>query len=205
MIKELCQIFESTSDHPLDIFNLFLNRSTYLGYKRVNQLPNCVILDNAVVLAKGTFTVQPYTVFSGLCVLGDNTFIGPHCFIRGPIFLGDNTLIGPYSEIVRSIFLHDTKLYHRNTVLDSIFGCRVQVGGQSGTANRMLDNSDILVQSASGIEKTTSNSYGITADDDVYIGACVITMPGKYIPAGKVINLLGKADYQLATHRVYRK
>jgi NDP-sugar pyrophosphorylase family protein len=170
---------------------------------RQTEISNCVVLDNAIVVTRGEFTIQPFSVFSGLCILDDGAFVGPHCLVRGPVYLGKNSLLGPFTEAARSIISSNAKVYHRNTILDSIVGEGAEIGGHTGTTNRRVDGQPIKVKWINGIKETQS-TFGATIGNGANIGASVILLPGTYVPNNKTVHLLGNSDYQISTHRLAR-
>lgn len=127
--------------------------------------------------------IQSFCTCTGPIVFGKNVRVGPYCFLRGPLIIGDNVLIGPYAEITRTVVLNDAVLAHRNSIMDSIIGERVELAGFVYICN--INKQGVFNVSCGGKKKIRREGrFGATIDSDVYVGAAAGIMPGTYIPAG---------------------
>lgn len=123
--------------------------------------------------------ILEYSVLKGPIYFGKNVFIGQFSLLRGPLFIDDNVVLGAHIEVARSILLNDTKIFHKNTILDSVIGPNVTFSGFSGTCN-IHPNKCIDVYYKNQL-LTTSESFGATIEKNCFFSTGVMLLPGVYI------------------------
>lgn len=132
-----------------------------------------------VLIAPGA-VIKPYTVIEGPVIIDGGAVIGPHAYIRGPAIIGRDTKVGHCSEIKHSVLFPGAKAPHRNSILDSLLGWNVNVGGHLVTANLRADKRTIALKMSDGRIDTGLRKLGIIAGDGSFFGCAVHFNPGDY-------------------------
>lgn len=172
----------------------FLNAIKKLLHDEVKQ----TVISTTAVVAKSS-------IIEGPCIIEDNVKIDDFCKIKGPVFIGKDSFIGMGSlvrnsmisektrigfncEISKSYFAGSDKIAHHNVILDSIIGEKVWFGGYSGTANVLLTEQNIRCMIGDKLVDIGTNHFGAVVGNNCAIGASVIILPGRQVPANTKIQ-----------------
>jgi NDP-sugar pyrophosphorylase family protein len=145
------------------------------------------------------------SIIEGPCVIEDNVTIDDFCKIRGPVYIGKDSFVGMGSlvrnsmigedthigfncEVARTHFAGNDKIAHHNVILDSIIGKNVWFGGYAGTANALLTRQNVRYQIDDGLVDTGTSHFGSVVGNNCAVGAAVIILPGRQIPANSKIQ-----------------
>lgn len=168
------------------------------------EVTKSIISKNAII-AKSS-------IIDGPCIIEDNVKIDDFCKIKGPVYLGKDSFIGMGSlvrnsmlnnetrigfncEISKTYFGGNDQIAHHNVILDSVIGKNVWFGGYSGTANVLLTRKNIKYMINDELIDTGTDHFGSVVGDNCAIGAAVIILPGRQVPANTQIQagtILGK-------------
>lgn len=132
------------------------------------------------VLIAPTALIKPYCVIEGDVIIDEGAVIGPHAFIRGPAIIGRGARVGHGSEIKHSVLFPGAKAPHRNSILDSLLGWNVNVGGHLVTPNLRADGRNVALKMSHGRIDTGLKKLGIIAGDGCFFGCHVRFNPGDY-------------------------
>ncbi len=176
--------------YPWELFNIV---------KKVlqDEVTQSVISPNAII-AKSS-------IIDGPCLIEDNVTIDDFCKIKGPVYIGRDSFIGMGSlvrssmlnnetrigfncEIAKTYFGGNDKIAHHNVILDSIIGRNVWCGGYTGTTNVLLTRKNIRYMINGDLVDTGTNHFGAVIGDNCAIGASVIILPGRQVPANSQIQ-----------------
>lgn len=108
--------------------------------------------------------------------------------MSGIVFWGGKTSIGFNCEISKSYFSGQTDIAHHNVILDSVLGENVWFGGYSGTANVLLTKTNVKYQINDNLIDTGISHFGALVGNNSSVGAAVIILPGRQIPANSTIQ-----------------
>jgi len=150
-------------------------------------------------------TISKSSIIDGPCIIEDNVTIDDFCKIKGPIYLGKDSFIGMGSlvrycmisnetrigfncEISKCYFGDNVQTSHHNVILDSVIGKNVWFGGYSGTANVLLTRKNIKYMINDELIDTGTDHFGAMVGDNCAIGASVIVLPGRQVPADTTIQ-----------------
>ena len=140
----------------------------------------CIIEDDVII--------DDFCKIKGGCYIGKGSFIGMSSLVRN-CMLEDDVKIGFNCEVAKSHFNGHDKISHQNVILDSVIGKNVWFGGFSGTANVLLDRTNIRYEIGSGrLMDIGRNHFGAVVGDNSAIGAAVIILPGRYVPNDSVVQ-----------------
>ena len=174
------------------------------------------VLNNHVLESKisSSAVIPKTTVIDGPCIIEDNVVIDDFCKIKGPIFIGKDCFIGMGSlvrncmfgsktsigfncEISKCYFAGQTQIAHHNVILDSVMGENVWFGGYSGTANVLLTKKNVKYQIDDTLIDTGTDHFGSVVGNNSSVGAAVIILPGRQLPANSSIQagtIFGKKE-----------
>jgi UDP-N-acetylglucosamine diphosphorylase / glucose-1-phosphate thymidylyltransferase / UDP-N-acetylgalactosamine diphosphorylase / glucosamine-1-phosphate N-acetyltransferase / galactosamine-1-phosphate N-acetyltransferase len=141
----------------------------------------CIIEDNV--------TIDDFCKIKGPTYIGSGSFIGTSCLVR-QCAIGSNTKIGFSCEIGRTYFAGNDEIAHLNIILDSVIGKNVWFGGFSGTANVLLTKRAKNITCDIGDGKSVdlgTHHFGSIIGNNCTIGTSVVLLPGRYIPANRLI------------------
>lgn len=150
-------------------------------------------------------TVSESSIISGPCIIEDGVFIDDFCKIKGPAYIDKNSRVGTGSlvrnciigqessigfncEIARSYLAGKDRIAHHNVILDSIIGENSWMGGYVGTTNVLLNNQNVRYKVGDNLVDTGLPNFGAVIGAGCNIGAGVIILPGRYIPANSTIQ-----------------
>ena len=196
-INSLLRYSQNSGSFLMELINYpwdFLNTIKKVLHDEVTQT---VISTNAVV-AKSS-------IIEGPCIIEDNVKIDDFCKIKGPIFIGKDSFIGMGSLVRNSMISKETRIgfnceisksylggndqiAHHNVILDSIIGENVWFGGYSGTANVLLTRQNIRYAIGDKLVDIGTNHFGTVVGNNCAIGASVIILPGRQVPANAKIQ-----------------
>lgn len=133
------------------------------------------------VLIAPTAVIKPYTVIEGFAIIDDGASVGPHAYLRDGVIIGSHARVGHCSEIKRSVLFPHAKAPHRNSILDSLLGWNVNVGGHLVTPNLRADGRNVPVKMSDHRRIDTGlQKLGIIAGDGCFFGCAVHFQPGDY-------------------------
>ena len=191
--------FLETIKYPWD----FLNAVKKILVQEVTQ---SMISKNAVIANS--------TIIEGPCIIEDNVKIDDFCKIKGPVFIGRDSFIGMGSLVRNSMLSSETRIgfnceisktyfgghdqiAHHNVILDSVIGENVWFGGYSGTANVLLTRQNIRYMVDEKLTDTGTDHFGSVVGNNCAVGAAVIILPGRQVPADTQIQagtIFGKSS-----------
>jgi UDP-N-acetylglucosamine diphosphorylase / glucose-1-phosphate thymidylyltransferase / UDP-N-acetylgalactosamine diphosphorylase / glucosamine-1-phosphate N-acetyltransferase / galactosamine-1-phosphate N-acetyltransferase len=152
-----------------------------------------------------TATIAKSSIIDGPCIIEDNVTIDDFCKIKGPVYIGRNSFVGMGSlvrssmlnnetsigfncEIAKTYFGGNDKIAHHNVILDSIIGRNVWFGGYTGTANVLLTRKNVKYMINGNLADTGTHQFGAVVGDNCAVGASVIILPGREVPANTQIQ-----------------
>lgn len=157
-------------------------------YRGINDLssldPTVRITRPDLVRVARTAVIKPYTVIEGPAIIDEDAVVGPHAYLRGTVIIGRGARVGHATEIKRSVLFPGAKAPHRNSILDSILGHDVNVGGHLVTPNKRADDRTVPVR-VHGVSKAHDSGMpklGIIAGDGCFFGCAVKFGPGMAFP-----------------------
>lgn len=152
-----------------------------------------------------TATIAKSSIIEGPCIIEDDVTVDDFCKITGPVYIGRNSFIGMGSlvrnsminnetkigfncEIAKTYFGGDDQIAHHNVILDSIIGKKVWFGGYVGTANVLLTKKNVKYMIDDDFVDTGINHFGAVVGNNCAVGASVIILPGRQVPANTKIQ-----------------
>ncbi len=130
--------------YPWDLLSANESLLTNIKVQNLGEIEANVVIKGAVSIGKGT-VVRSGSYIVGPVIIGQDSDIGPNCYIRAATAIGDNCHIGNAVEVKNSIVMNNTKIPHHNYVGDSIIGEECNLGAGTIIANLRLDKSNIKV------------------------------------------------------------
>ena len=139
-----------------------------------------------------TATIEAGVTLKGTMMIGKNSFIGAHAYLRGPLFLGNAVKIGPCSEIKQSIILDRTAIAHFNYIGNSILGQKINFEAGAICANHYNERQDkqIYVKHEHLVIDTKTKKFGSLIGDHSKIGANAVLSPGTILEKNSVVKRL---------------
>lgn len=142
------------------------------------------------------------SVIEGDVYLGENSYVGPHAYIRGTTSIGRDCGIGDSTTVKNSIIFDHVNAKHLTYIGDSIVGSNCNFGAATQIANYRFDAGNIKAIVNDVIIDTKRNKLGAIIGDNTKMGVLCSVMPGKmigdgcWIDAGTVI----KENVERKTH-----
>ena len=171
-----------------------------------------VIEEGATI--KGTAIVEPTaTIRSGAYIqgpvyIGEESIVGPNCYIRAHTTLCKKVKIGNAVEIKNSIIMDNTNIGHLSYVGDSIIGQRSNFGAGTITANLRHDNKPIKATVKGKRISTGRRKMGAIIGDDVKTGIGTLLSPGVMVYPGAQTGIgavierdIGADKFVMTEHR----
>ena len=146
------------------------------------------IEDGAVI--KGSAVVEPSaTIRAGAYIqgpvyIGEESVVGPNCYIRAHTALCKNVKVGNAVEIKNSIIMDYTNVGHLSYVGDSIIGRKSNFGAGTITANLRHDDKTVKATVKGKRISTGRRKMGAIIGDEVKTGIGTLLSPGVMIYPG---------------------
>ena len=139
-----------------------------------------------------TATVEEGAVLKAPVIVGKNSFIAAHAYIRGGVFIDENVTIGTGCEIKSSIICNNSSIAHFNFIGDSIIGSFVNFEAGAITANHFneREHKEICVVFNGELIGTKTLKFGSLIGDCSKIGANAVLSPGTLLPKNTVVKRL---------------
>ncbi|NHJ31407.1 MAG: glucose-1-phosphate thymidylyltransferase, partial [Asgard group archaeon] len=152
-------------------------------------------LSGLVHIAKGA-RIRSGAYVVGPVIIGEDSDIGPNCFIRPHTSIGRNVRVGNACELKNSIIMNGTHVGHLSYVGDSILGEGCNLGAGTIVANLRFDNKTVKMEMKSKIVDTRRTKMGIIFGDNVKTGVGTLFMPGVKVGCNSWIgpNIVVKKD-----------
>ena len=134
------------------------------------------------------------SVIEGDVYLGENSYVGPHAYIRGTTSIGRDCGIGDSTTVKNSIIFDHVNAKHLTYIGDSIIGSNCNFGAATQIANYRFDAGNIKAIVNDVIIDTKRNKLGAIIGDNTKMGVLCSVMPGKmigdgcWIDAGTVVH-----------------
>lgn len=170
--------------HVLDLTEKYLS-----GVKKKispkAKIAKTAVINGNVIIEAGV-KVFDYAVITGNTVIGKNSIVGTHAFVRDSI-VGENSVVGGYSEVTRS-YLGEGVWLHRNYVGDSVIAGNVSFGAGAVCANLRLDEGEIKSVIREDKINSHKTKWGCAIGEAVRIGVNTSIMPGVLIGGNSLIG-----------------
>lgn len=159
--------------------------------EKKGKIENSVIRGK-VIMEKGAEIHD--SVIEGDVYLGENSYVGPHAYIRGTTSIGRDCGIGDSTTVKNSIIFDHVNAKHLTYIGDSIIGSNCNFGAATQIANYRFDAGNIKAIVNDVIIDTKRNKLGAIIGDNTKMGVLCSVMPGKmigdgcWIDAGTVVN-----------------
>jgi bifunctional UDP-N-acetylglucosamine pyrophosphorylase/glucosamine-1-phosphate N-acetyltransferase len=140
-------------------------------------------LKGNVSVGKGT-VVRSGAYIVGPVLIGEDSDIGPNCYIRPSTCIGNNVRVGNAVEVKNSAIMDDTKIGHLSYVGDSIIGERCNFGAGTICSNLRHDKGNIKSFIKGKKIDSDRRKLGVIMGDDVLTGINTTIYPGTVIEAG---------------------
>lgn len=128
-----------------------------------------------------TARLGPFIHIEGRVLIEDDVRIETGAHLVGPLIVGRGAVIGQGTQVKRSILFPGAKAPHKNTVLDSILGHQVNLGGHLVTPNKRIDGRTVPIRMSHGQRVDTGRpKLGLIAGDGCSFGCAVRFSPGDY-------------------------
>ena len=186
------QLFETASGFPrlldfqepwlaLKALNLLISEFP-LGVHHSTPHSSAILIHPEKIYIGKNVQIDPFVTLIGPLAIGDGSVIRSGAYIRPYSILAADTLVGAGSEIKGSILLQGAKAPHKNTVLDSIIGCDVNLGALATCANLRLDEKDVCVRFSEGVKiPTNMRKLGAFIGNRSKIACALVLNPGTII------------------------
>ncbi len=139
-----------------------------------------VVICNKVRVRSGAYIVGP-------TIIGDNSLIGPNCFLNSNLVIGPKTKIAQGAEIKNSILKRNVAMYHFSYIGDSLVGENVNIAAGVITAVQRFDKANIKIHINNSRLDTARSKYGAIIGDNVQLGVNTIILPGRIIQPDSII------------------
>jgi len=140
-----------------------------------------------VTIRKGTRILSGVRI-EGPAFIGENSNIGPNCYIRPYTSIGRDVKIGNACEIKNSIIMNETKIPHLSYVGDSIIGSGCNIGAGTITGNLRLDEKTVKMRIKNKIVDSGRRKLGVIIGDHVSTAINVNFMPGVRVGSRSLIG-----------------
>ncbi len=111
--------------------------------KREGEIEPGVVVKGKLHLGRGSVIRAPARI-EGPVYIGENSIIGPNCFLRNGAVVENNCHVGS-SELKNTILMSNSNAPHFNYVGDSVICEDVNLGAGAITANLRFDNQIVFV------------------------------------------------------------
>jgi bifunctional UDP-N-acetylglucosamine pyrophosphorylase/glucosamine-1-phosphate N-acetyltransferase len=167
--------------------------------EKKGKIENCSIRGK-VIMEKGAEIHD--SVIEGNVYIGENSYVGPHAYIRGTTSIGKDCGIGDSTTVKNSIIFDHVNAKHLTYIGDSIIGAHCNFGAATQIANYRFDAGNIKATINEVAIDTKRNKLGAIIGDNTKMGVLCSVMPGKmigdscWIDAGTVV----KENIERQTH-----
>jgi bifunctional UDP-N-acetylglucosamine pyrophosphorylase/glucosamine-1-phosphate N-acetyltransferase len=172
--------------YPWDLFSfckILFEKQLKKKYKKISRN---VKIEGNVFIGKNTI-IYENAVIRGPCYIGDNCVVGNNSILRECTNIENNSVIGANCEIARSIIQENCKI-HSGYIGDSIIDRNCKIGAGIITANKRLDEKEIVVKHRGKEICTNFKKLGVIIGENTKIGIRVSTMPGSLIGKNCIIG-----------------
>jgi bifunctional UDP-N-acetylglucosamine pyrophosphorylase/glucosamine-1-phosphate N-acetyltransferase len=144
------------------------------------------------------------SVIEGNVYIGENSYVGPHAYIRGTTSVGRDCGIGDSTTLKNSIIFDHVNAKHLTYIGDSIIGSNCNFGAATQIANYRFDAGHIKAIVNDVVIDTQRNKLGAIIGDNVKMGVLTAVMPGKMIGDGCWVDagVVIKENVERRTHVV---
>lgn len=140
-----------------------------------------------VFIGKGA-VIMPGVIIDGPCYIGENSKIGPNCWLRPYTTLGKGCRVGQGSETKNVVFFDGAAAPHQNYVGDSVIGEKVNLGCGTVTANLRHDNGNVRSMVKGELIDTGRRKCGTFIGDHVHTGIHTGILPGRKLWPGTMTH-----------------
>jgi len=192
ILQEYIHGFDQVFPTQKDLMPWEITRDlTILLPRIIAQLGSDFRIENGVAI-HCTATIEDGVVLKGPVIIGENSFIGAHAYLRGGVYLGQHVTIGPGCELKTCIVFDQSAAAHFNFIGDSIVGRSVNMEAGSILANHYNERADkqIRVSIHDTVVETNSEKFGALVGDRTRIGANAVLSPGTILNPGAIVGRL---------------
>lgn len=159
--------------------------------QRIKELSTDYTINRDVAIHK-TAKIEENVTLKGPIIVGAESFIGSHAYLRGGVYAGEKTVVGPGCEVKTSVIMHGSSLAHFNFVGDSILGSFVNMEAGSIIANHFNERLDKTIHIMLNKKKTAVDvtKFGALVGDHSKIGANAVLSPGTILSPQSVVKRL---------------
>ena len=130
--------------------------------------------------------VERGAIVRGPTIIGRNTVVRSGAYIRGHLLIGADCLIGAGTETRQLLMLNHSNIPHRNFVVTSLVGNRVNIAGATDTANVLLNGKAVEIRIIRADGTTTfyptgQTNFGAVIGDDTKLGGQILLQPGTVV------------------------
>ena len=129
--------------------------------------------------------IERGAIVRGPTIIGKDTVVRSGAYIRGHLLTGKGCLIGHGTEIRQILLMDESNLPHLNCIFTSIIGSRVNIAGNTHTANMLINRREVEIRvkmnGQSQTFPTGQTWFGSIIGDDSSIGALSLLQPGTVI------------------------
>lgn len=146
-----------------------------------------VKIKGEVVIGRGA-VLKSGSVIEGPVHIGEESLIGPNCFIRPYTTIGRRVKVGNACEIKNSIIMDDSRISHLSYIGDSLIAEGCNIGAGTITANLRLDEKSIRMKIKEAPVDSGRKKLGVVLGDRVKTGIQVCLMPGVKVGCDSIIG-----------------
>ncbi|HLD63062.1 MAG TPA: bifunctional sugar-1-phosphate nucleotidylyltransferase/acetyltransferase [Candidatus Norongarragalinales archaeon] len=147
--------------------------------KREGSIEAGVVVKGVLHLGKGSVIRAPARI-EGPVFIGENSIVGPNCFLRKGTVVEDNCHVGS-SELKNSILMSTSNAPHFNYVGDSVICEDVNLGAGAITANLRFDDKTVFAEVKGKMVSSGKQKLGCVIGSGTKIGINVSITCGKMV------------------------
>ncbi len=131
-----------------------------------------------VQVGKGS-RIERGAIVRGPTIIGENTVVRTGAYVRGHVMVGNECMIGHGTETRQILVLNGTNIPHLNCFFTSLLGNKVQIGGDTHTANRRLSGKEVAIRvNSEGVTQSIPTGQvlfgAVIGDDSIVSGGCLL-------------------------------
>ncbi len=172
---------------PWDILEVNKNLLNNIIRRNEGRKEKNVVVNGEVIIRKGAI-LKAGSVIEGPAYIGEESVLGPNCFIRQYTTIGPRVKIGNACEIKNSIIMSGSKISHLSYIGDSIIAENCNIGAGTITANLRLDEKSIKTRVKGVYVDSGIKKFGAILGDQVKTGIHVCLMPGIKVGCNSIIG-----------------